>query len=147
MSEKLLELTAEIVSAYVKNNRIPMGDLAGVVSDVSAALTRLTEPAEPEVEKPVPAVNPKRSVFPDHIICLDDGKKFKSLKRHLMTAYGMTPNEYREKWGLAPDYPMVAPNYAAQRSELAKKIGLGRINPPEEKPVKKRTRSKKSPTA
>ncbi|MCO5071571.1 MAG: MucR family transcriptional regulator [Rhizobiaceae bacterium] len=147
MSEKLLELTAEIVSAYVKNNRIPMGDLGGVVSDVSAALTRLTEPAEPEVEKPVPAVNPKRSVFPDHIICLDDGKKFKSLKRHLMTAYGMTPNEYREKWDLAPDYPMVAPNYAAQRSALAKKIGLGRINPPEQKPTKKRPRTKKSPTA
>ena len=112
-----------------------------VVSDVSAALNRLSTPVQPEAEKPVPAVNPKRSVFPDHIVCLDDGLKFKSLKRHLMTSHGITPEQYREKWGLPSDYPMVAPNYAAQRSELARKIGLGRK--PEPEPVKKKTRTRR----
>lgn len=126
MSDKLLERTAEIVSAYVQNNRIPVTELPRVVADVSAALDRLTSPPAPAPEKPVPAVNPKRSVHADYIVCLDDGKRFKSLKRHLMTSYGMTPDQYREKWGLPSDYPMVAPNYAAQRSELARKIGLGR---------------------
>lgn len=141
MTDKLLQRTAEIVSAYVKNNRIPMGELSNVVSDVSAALNRLSTPVQPEAEKPVPAVNPKRSVFPDHIVCLDDGLKFKSLKRHLMTSHGITPEQYREKWGLPSDYPMVAPNYAAQRSELARKIGLGRK--PEPEPVKKKTRTRR----
>ena len=141
MTDKLLQRTAEIVSAYVKNNRIPMGDLSNVVSDVSAALNRLSTPVQPEAEKPLPAVNPKRSVFPDHIVCLDDGLKFKSLKRHLMTSHGITPEQYREKWGLPSDYPMVAPNYAAQRSELARKIGLGRK--PEPEPVKKKTRTRR----
>ncbi|MEZ5802677.1 MAG: MucR family transcriptional regulator [Rhizobiaceae bacterium] len=141
MTDKLLQRTAEIVSAYVKNNRIPMGELSSVVSDVSAALNRLSTPVQPEAEKPVPAVNPKRSVFPDHIVCLDDGLKFKSLKRHLMTSHGITPEQYREKWGLPSDYPMVAPNYAAQRSELARKIGLGRK--PEPEPVKKKTRTRR----
>jgi predicted transcriptional regulator len=136
-----LQRTAEIVSAYVKNNRIPMGELSSVISDVSAALNRLSTPVQPEAEKPVPAVNPKRSVFPDHIVCLDDGLKFKSLKRHLMTSHGITPEQYREKWGLPSDYPMVAPNYAAQRSELARKIGLGRK--PEPEPVKKKTRTRR----
>jgi len=125
MTEKLLQRTAEIVGAYVKNNRIPMNELANVVSDVSAALDRLATPVVPEAEKPVPAANPKRSVFPDYIICLDDGLKFKSLKRHLMTSHGMSPDQYREKWGLPSDYPMVAPNYAQARSQLAKKMGLG----------------------
>ena len=125
MTDKLLQRTAEIVSAYVKNNRLPMGELSNVVSDVSAALSRLSTPAQPEAEKPVPAVNPKRSVFADHIVCLDDGLKFKSLKRHLMTSHGITPEQYREKWGLPADYPMVAPNYAAARSRLAKEMGLG----------------------
>jgi predicted transcriptional regulator len=141
MTDKLLQRTAEIVSAYVKNNRIPMGELSSVISDVSAALNRLSTPVQPEAEKPVPAVNPKRSVFPDHIVCLDDGLKFKSLKRHLMTSHGITPEQYREKWGLPSDYPMVAPNYAAQRSELARKIGLGRK--PEPEPVKKKTRTRR----
>ncbi len=141
MTDKLLQRTAEIVSAYVKNNRIPMGELSSVVSDVSAALNRLSTPVQPEAEKPVPVVNPKRSVFPDHIVCLDDGLKFKSLKRHLMTSHGITPEQYREKWGLPSDYPMVAPNYAAQRSELARKIGLGRK--PEPEPVKKKTRTRR----
>ncbi len=122
----LIDLTADIVSAYVANHSVPAQDLPALIADVHQALARthagLTEP-EPEPQKP--AVNPKRSVFPDYIICLEDGKKFKSLKRHIRTHYDLSPEEYREKWGLAPDYPMVAPNYAAARSALAKQMGLG----------------------
>lgn len=144
MTDKLLQRTAEIVGAYVKNNRIPMSELPNVVADVSTALNRLSNPPEPEVEKPTPAVNPKRSVFPEYIICLDDGLKFKSLKRHIMTSYGLTPDQYREKWGLPSDYPMVAPDYAAQRSELARKIGLGRKAEPVAAPAPvKKTRAKR----
>lgn len=122
----LLEVTADIVAAYVGGNGVPASSLPDLIASVNAALSgigSLAKPAEPEL---VPAVNPKRSEFPDYIICLEDGKKFKSLKRHLNVHYGLTPEEYRSKWGLARDYPMVAPNYAAQRSALAKSAGLGR---------------------
>ena len=125
--EMLIELTADVVAAYVSNNPVPVGDLPNLIADVHAALGRVGGSAEPAVaDKPKPAVNPKRSVHDDYIVCLEDGKKFKSLKRHLMTHYGLTPEQYREKWGLDASYPMVAPNYAAARSQLAKKMGLGR---------------------
>lgn len=126
-SNLLAELTADVVSAYVGNNPVQAADLPNLISQVHSALghTMSPEPSEP-AEKPVPAVNPKKSITRDYIVCLEDGKKFKSLKRHLMSHYGLTPEEYREKWGLAADYPMVAPSYAEQRSRLAKEMGLGR---------------------
>ena len=121
----ILELTARIVSAHVSANAVPVDSLPALIQDVYNALTSIT--AEPvQEEKPQPAVPIKKSVFGDYIVCLEDGKQMKMLKRHLRTAYNMTPDDYRAKWGLAADYPMVAPNYAAQRSEFAKKIGLGR---------------------
>lgn len=122
----LIELTADIVSAYVSNNPVPVASLPDLIQSVNSSLSKIGQPAEPEKVTLTPAVNPKRSVFPDYIICLEDGKKFKSLKRHLNVHYGLTPDEYRVKWGLKSDYPMVAPNYAAQRSALAKSSGLGR---------------------
>ncbi|OBQ67976.1 MucR family transcriptional regulator [Mesorhizobium erdmanii] len=122
----LIELTADIVSAYVSKNAVPVASLPELIQSVNASLSKIGAPAEPESPALTPAVNPKRSVFPDYIICLEDGKKFKSLKRHLDVHYGLTPDEYRAKWGLKSDYPMVAPNYAAQRSALAKSSGLGR---------------------
>ncbi|MDI6026542.1 MucR family transcriptional regulator [Corticibacterium sp. UT-5YL-CI-8] len=126
-TEALIELTADVVAAYVSNNPVPVGDLASLIADVHAALGRIGgAPEAPAVDRQKPAVNPKRSVHDEYIICLEDGKKFKSLKRHLMTHYGMTPEQYREKWGLDPNYPMVAPMYAEARSQLAKKMGLGR---------------------
>ncbi|MBB4303793.1 putative transcriptional regulator [Rhodobium orientis] len=126
MDSNLIDLTADIVSAYVSNNAVASADLPGLISEVYSALQKTTgEAAEPEPEPLKPAVPYKKSVTPDYIICLEDGKKFKSLKRHLRTHYDMTPEEYREKWNLPPDYPMVAPNYAAARSALAKKMGLG----------------------
>jgi predicted transcriptional regulator len=126
-SEMLIELTADVVAAYVSNNPVPIGELPNLISDVHAALGRVGgAPEQPVAEKQKPAVNPKRSVHDEYIVCLEDGKKFKSLKRHLMTHYNLTPDQYREKWGLDPSYPMVAPNYAAARSQLAKKMGLGR---------------------
>ncbi len=121
----LLELTAEIVSAHASNNAVASGDLPQVIKDVYATLSTLGS-AAPDVGKPTPAVSVKKSITPDYLICLEDGKKLKMLKRHLKTAYNMSPEEYRERWGLAADYPMVAPNYAKKRSSLAKKIGLGR---------------------
>lgn len=122
----LVALTAEIVSAYVSNNSVGASDLPGLIGDVHSALTRVTGNIEtPEREEAKPAIAVKKSVTPDYIICLEDGKKFKSLKRHLRTHYKLTPDEYRTKWGLPHDYPMVAPNYAAARSQLAKKMGLG----------------------
>ena len=125
-NEMLMELTAEVVAAYVSNNSLPVTDLPGLISDVYGALGRSnTTVVEAEVEKPKPAVSVKKSVTDDYIICLEDGKKFKSLKRHLMTHYALSPEEYREKWDLPSDYPMVAPNYAAARSRLAKQMGLG----------------------
>ena len=121
----LLELTSEIVSAHASNNTVAANDLPQILKDVFATLQNLGTGAQPQ-ERPQPAVPVKKSVTPDHIICLEDGKKLKMLKRHLKTSYNMTPEEYRERWGLPADYPMVAPNYAKKRSSLAKKIGLGR---------------------
>jgi len=138
VKDKLLELTADIVSAYVGNNTMPTSDLAKLVQDVSSAISRLAPSSAPEQEPRRPAVNPKRSMHDDYMICLEDGRKFKSLKRHLMAHHSLTPEQYRSKWGLAADYPMVAPTYAAKRSELAKEVGLGRK--PSRKP---RTRKKK----
>ena len=123
-TNELLELTTEIVSAHVGNNAIALGDLPQLIQDVYKTLAIVgTTPAMPE--RPKPAVPIKKSVFPDFVVCLEDGKKLKMLKRHLKTAYNMTPDEYRARWGLPPEYPMVAPNYAKHRSALAKKIGLG----------------------
>ncbi|MFC5385329.1 MucR family transcriptional regulator [Aquamicrobium segne] len=125
----LIELTTDIVAAYVSNNSVPVSDLPGLIADIHAALGRIENAAAPEPQLPEaqkPAVNPKKSIHDDYIICLEDGKKFKSLKRHLMAHFGLTPEEYRQKWGLDANYPMVAPNYAAARSDLAKKMGLGR---------------------
>lgn len=125
--EVLIELTADIVSAYVSNNPIPVGELPNLIGDVHTALGRLGSASQSPVnDKLKPAVNPKKSIHDDYIICLEDGKKFKSLKRHLATHYDLSPEQYREKWGLDPNYPMVAPNYAAARSQLAKQMGLGR---------------------
>ena len=137
-TSNLSELTAEIVSAYVSNNTVRAEDLPTLISDVHSALQQApNRKAEPATEPQQPAVSIRKSVTPDYIISLEDGQKFKSLKRHLMTAYGMTPAEYRAKWGLRSDYPMVAPNYAKSRSELARSIGLGRkaSNPEEQAPI------------
>ena len=125
----LSQLTADIVAAFVANNALRTGDLPSLIQSVHAALTQLgsgTVIAAPLVEKKEPAVSIRKSITPDFLVCLDDGKKFKSLRRHL-GALGLTPDEYRAKWSLPPDYPMVAPNYAAQRSELAKRSGLGQM--------------------
>ncbi len=120
----VLGLTAQIVSAHVANNSVAQEALPALIQEVYRTLAGVgREQVLPD--KPQPAVPAKKSVFPDYIICLDDGKKLKMLKRHLKTAYNMTPEQYRERWGLPPDYPMVAPNYASHRSSLAKKIGLG----------------------
>ena len=124
--QELLPLVTDIVSAHVTNNSVPAGDLPQLIRDVYQALSTVSTPLPATPERPNPAVPPKKSVTPDYIVCLEDGKKLKMLKRHLRTAYGMTPEQYRERWGLPADYPMVAPNYAAQRSAFAKKIGLGR---------------------
>jgi predicted transcriptional regulator len=121
---ELLGLTTQIVAAHVANNSVPVVDLPQLIQEVYRTLSSVgTVPVA--LERPQPAVPVKKSVTPDYIICLEDGKKLKMLKRHLMTAYNMSPEEYRERWGLPPDYPMVAPNYAQHRSSLAKKIGLG----------------------
>jgi predicted transcriptional regulator len=123
-----IQLTANIVSAYVSNNTVASAEIPALISQVYSALTRLSgggSIATPSAEPLKPAVPVKRSVTPEHIVCLEDGKKFKSLKRHLWSQYKMTPDQYRAKWSLAPDYPMVAPNYAAARSQLAKQMGLG----------------------
>jgi len=125
--EDMLRLAVNIVTAYVGNNPLPASQIPELIQTVYTSLIGLgQEQAEVKTETQKPAVAVKRSVMPDYIVCLEDGKKLKMLKRHLRTNYGMTPDEYRAKWGLPPDYPMVAPNYAAQRSEFAKKIGLGR---------------------
>jgi predicted transcriptional regulator len=126
-AEELLRMTTEVAAAYVSNNAVPAGQLSDVIRTIHISLTTLNQPgAGTPSTPPTPAVAVKKSVTPDYIICLEDGKKLKMLKRHLRSTYNMTPDEYRAKWGLPPDYPMVAPNYAAQRSAFAKKIGLGR---------------------
>ncbi|HXO03974.1 MAG TPA: MucR family transcriptional regulator [Stellaceae bacterium] len=121
----LLALTTEIVAAHVSNNTVAVGDLAQLINQVYQSLANIgSVPAAP-VTRPQPAVSVKKSIQPDYLVCLEDGKKLKMLKRHLKTAYNMSPEAYRERWSLPPDYPMVAPNYARQRSRLAKEIGLG----------------------
>jgi predicted transcriptional regulator len=122
---EILSLTTSIVAAHVSNHTVPVTDLPQLIRDVYQTLSTVEGGGDREAERPTPAVPVRKSVTPDHIVCLEDGKKLKMLKRHLKTAYNMTPEEYRERWGLAPDYPMVAPNYAKQRSKLAKQIGLG----------------------
>ena len=123
---ELLELTSEIVAAHVSNNTLAVNDLPQLIQDVYSTLEAVGT-GQTSSERLQPAVSIKKSVTPDHIICLEDGKKLKMLKRHLKTSYDMTPDEYREKWGLPRDYPMVAPSYAKHRSNLAKEIGLGKI--------------------
>lgn len=125
-NETVVDLVAEIVSAFVAHNSVPSSELPALIASTHAALANLGKEAAPAPEeKPVPAISIKKSITPDFLICLEDGKKFKSLKRHLRTAYDMTPEEYKAKWNLPPDYPMVAPSYAEARSKLAKSMGLG----------------------
>ena len=131
VSPEALRMTVDIVAAYVGNNPLPLAQLPEVIHSVYRSLVSLQPGEMPAAaEAPKPAVSIRRSVTPDYIVCLEDGKKLKMLKRHLRTAYGMTPDEYRAKWGLAANYPMVAPNYAARRSDFAKRIGLGRRREP-----------------
>lgn len=144
---ELLALTAEIVSAYAGNNMVDAGSVPDLISSVFGKLNGLATESAPALEALVPAVPIKRSVTDDYIICLEDGRKLKMLKRHLRTSYDMTPEAYRARWGLTADYPMVAPNYSAKRKELAKRIGLGRkpilpeqASEPVPAPVKRRTR-------
>jgi predicted transcriptional regulator len=123
-SKDVLAMTTEIVAAHVRNNTVAHGDIAELIRTVHSALSEIS--TGNSQERPTPAIAVRRSITPEYIVCLEDGKKLKMLKRHLKTAYKMTPEEYRERWGLPADYPMVAPNYARQRSALAKKIGLGK---------------------
>jgi len=123
--EELLSLTSDIVAAHVSNNTVAVSDLPGLIEQVYKTLSSVGGAGDAAVDRPTPAVPIKKSITPDFIICLEDGKKLKMLKRHLKTAYDMSPDDYRERWGLPSDYPMVAPNYAKQRSRLAKAIGLG----------------------
>ncbi len=125
-ASELMRLTVDIVTAHVARNNVPMTELVSLIQQIHKTLAAIgTDSAPVPEDKPQPAVPIKRSVFPDYIVCLEDGKKLKMLKRHLKTAFGLSPEQYRERWGLAHDYPMVAPNYARQRSKLAKEIGLG----------------------
>ena len=121
----LLTLTTEIVAAHVSNNTVAVTDLPQLITQVYGSLANIGDGPAAPTERPQPAVNVKKSIQSDYIVCLEDGKRLKMLKRHLKTSYDMTPEQYRERWGLPPDYPMVAPNYARQRSRLAKEIGLG----------------------
>ncbi len=137
MTETLITLTSDIVAAHVSNNGVSVEDLPALITNVYGALSKLGQPdavVEPTRE---PAVSVRASVKPDHIVCLEDGKKLKMLKRHLSTHYNLTPEQYRQRWNLPADYPMVAPNYAERRRELAKKIGLGR-KPEQKRPRKAR---------
>jgi predicted transcriptional regulator len=143
--ETLITLTADIVSAHVSNNSVAVSDLPLLISNVHGALSGLGDLPEAPAPRPEPAVSVRSSIKPDYVVCLEDGKKLKMLKRHLMTAYGMTPEQYRTKWSLKPDYPMVAPTYSAQRQMLAKQFGLGRKPappPPAPEPEKPRRRRK-----
>lgn len=142
---KILELTTEIVSSYLSKNQIPATEIAPTIRAVYVSLGQLVNGQSHEAEeKPQPAVPVKKSVTDDYIVCLEDGKKLKMLKRYLRTHYDMSPEEYRSKWGLPADYPMVAPNYARQRSEFAREIGLGRTPKPRQAPRKQRTPREKS---
>jgi predicted transcriptional regulator len=143
---QLLRMVTDVIASYVKKNHVATNDLPDIITAVYSALSRQGgEEAPTEEARPEPAVPVKRSVTPDYIVCLEDGKKLKMLKRHLATAYGLTPDEYRARWNLPPDYPMVAPNYAAQRSLLAKQIGLGsRATQPDETPSPKRGHKSRS---
>ena len=124
--KSFVDLTANIVSAYLSNNPTPASEIPNLISQIHAALLRVSSGRSEAPPEPVkPAVSVKKSIHPDYLVCLEDGKRFKSLRRHLRTQYNMTPEQYRDKWGLPPDYPMVAPNYAVARSQLAKKMGLG----------------------
>jgi len=138
MKETLITLTSDIVAAHVSNNDVSVDDVPALITNVFSALSGLGEEPDPVDERPDPAVSIRASVKPDYIVCLEDGKKLKMLKRYLRTNYDMTPEEYRDRWNLPADYPMVAPNYAAKRRELAKKIGLGR------KPGQRVSRRKKA---
>ncbi|MES2493893.1 MAG: MucR family transcriptional regulator [Pseudomonadota bacterium] len=138
LNETLITLTSDIVAAHVSNNSVSVADLSAVISNVYTALAALGQAAPVAEAPPEPAVSIRSSIKPDHIVCLEDGKKLKMLKRHLMTHYNLTPEQYRSRWNLPTDYPMVAPNYAEKRRELAKKIGLGR------KPGAKRGRPAKA---
>jgi len=124
--EELLALTSEIVSSYVSNNTLPASEIPSVIEQVFKTLSTVDQETSLHADRPKPAVPIKKSITPDYIVCLEDGKKLKMLKRHLKTAYNMTPEAYRERWGLPSDYPMVAPEYAKKRSALAKDIGLGK---------------------
>jgi predicted transcriptional regulator len=125
LKSDLIELTADIASAYVENNALPPGDLPALINSIHRALANIGTPAAAAEPVRAPAVSIRRSIGEDYLVCLEDGRKFKSLKRHLRTKYGMSPEEYRVKWGLPRDYPMVAPSYAKARSDLAKQMGLG----------------------
>ena len=125
-NELLITLTSDIVAAHVSNNSVAVSDVSSLIQNVHAALSALNQPVEAPEVRPEPAVSIRASIKPDYIVCLEDGKKLKMLKRHLMTHYQMTPEDYRAKWNLPADYPMVAPAYAEQRRQLAKDIGLGR---------------------
>ena len=138
MSETLITLTSDIVAAHVANNNVEVSDVPTLIQTVYSALAGLGGEEQPKEERPEPAVSVRASVKPDYIVCLEDGKKLKMLKRYLRTNYDMSPEEYRQRWDLPSDYPMVAPNYAEKRRELAKQIGLGR------KPGQKRGRKKKA---
>jgi predicted transcriptional regulator len=129
-TEDLLKLSTEIVAAYVSNNSVPLGDLPTMIKSVHSTLGGLSGVPGADIQtNQKPSVPVKKSIHPEYIVCLEDGKKLKMLKRYLRSRYGLSPDDYRAKWGLPADYPMVAPNYAAQRSEFAKKIGLGRTSP------------------
>jgi predicted transcriptional regulator len=143
----IMDLTAHIVANYVGNNSAAVGDLPSLIKNVHAALAGISAPQAPPVEQKTPAVSVKKSITPDAIICLEDGRKFKSLKRHLRTKYNLSPEEYRAKWGLPKDYPMVAPSYAAARSTLAKSMGLGQggRRPAAAAPVAKTRKAKAAP--
>ena len=145
--EMLVTLTSDIVAAHVSNNNVAVGDIPTLIANVHGALAGLGEPEQVEEVRPEPAISIRASIKPDYIVCLEDGKKLKMLKRHLMTHYNLTPEQYRARWNLPADYPMVAPNYAETRRTLAKQIGLGRkpSQPPAAKPTPKRARKTTTP--
>ncbi|MGH7074317.1 MAG: MucR family transcriptional regulator [Stellaceae bacterium] len=144
--EELLRMTAEVVAAYVRNNPVATSQLGEVIGSVYGSLRSLEAKPETSEEPRRPAVSIRRSINPDYLICLEDGKKLKMLKRHLRSTYNLTPDAYRQKWGLAPDYPMVAPNYAEARSAFAKKIGLGRVGgrPAAKRPGRRKAAERKT---